>query len=223
VSESAVCSRGPVARKASYLLHKVRYDSFQRLLLDGLKPARVQVTPYRLYHEGLELASGNEQAATRLAEFSYRPLRPVDIPVLAALPGRQYSERSLAGRMKSGEIAVGAWRGEDLAAFTWCNLKVCATPLHPFSLEPDEAYLFDAYTVPRFRGGGLAPHIRRMMYTELASMGRTRLYSITESLNKPAIRFKEKLNAELLDTGLVIEVWSRWRYVRRANGYRIGS
>jgi hypothetical protein len=49
------------------------------------------------------------------------------------------------------------------------------------------------------------------MYTHLADMGRTRLYSITEFENIASIKFKRKLGARNLKLGMKITLLNKYR------------
>ena len=224
VSEPKARPLSPRRRRLRYIAMKLRYDSLAQLALDGLAVLGIRIEPYRLYLEGLALLPDDaQQASVGRDDFKVRPLRREDLAFIASLPDRDHSEKSLKRRLEAGMIGLGAWRGDDLAAFVWCDLKACDYSFHAFALNSDEAYLCDTYTLPRFRGGGLAPHMRRLLYTEMARMGRTTLYSISDTFNTPSIRFKRKLNARLLDAGVGATLFGRWRFCRRRTGYRLGS
>jgi ribosomal protein S18 acetylase RimI-like enzyme len=64
------------------------------------------------------------------------------------------------------------------------------------NLKNNEAYLWNMYTKESYRGRNLAPYLRYKSYEMLKEMGRDVIYSISDSFNTPAIKFKEKLNAE---------------------------
>ena len=100
-------------------------------------------------------------------------------------------------------------------AFTWCNLTQCLSEGYSFPLNDEEAYLFDAYTASDLRGQGLAPALRYRLYEELARLGRTKLYSISERFNTPAIRFKLKLGAKLLKSDWYVTLFKKWHFGRR--------
>ena len=221
-SEPAARRSGAVWRKLRYVWLKGRYDSFGQLLLDGFNLVGLDVNPYRLYLEGLPLLGRDMEAqAPRFEQYSFKLLQRADIPFIASLPDRKFTAESLLRRLDLNCIGLGAWLGDDLAAFVWCDLKNCHYKGHRFALKADEGYLFDVYALRPFRGKGLAPQLRWRIYVELARMGRTTLYSISHSFNGPAVQVKKKLNAQILDSGITIGIFRRWRFSRHIKGYRL--
>lgn len=88
----------------------------------------------------------------------------------------------------------------NLCAFTWANTKVIVRPdqgiVRP--LEPHEVYLYGMCVMEDWRGKGLAKYLRYGMYKQLEAQGKTGLYSITDTSNVAAVKFKEKLGSELI-------------------------
>jgi len=82
--------------------------------------------------------------------------------------------------------------------------------------------LFDLYTLISFRGRGIAPYLRYQMYKELFRLGRKRLYSISNRYNTASIRFKTKLNAKILYSGVHLELLKRWHVSSRVKYDKLG-
>ena len=97
-----------------------------------------------------------------------------------------------------------------LVAFTWCDLNECTFRGHRFRLKDNEAYLFDMYTIEKYRGKGIAPYLRFQLYRELRKLGRVKLYSVSGYLNKSAVKFKDKLGAKQLKLGIYINLFE-WK------------
>ena len=197
--------------RLSYIRYKLRNNSWPQTLLGGLNTFGILIQPYDLFLEGLH--KGPIPAyETPPAGFHIEILRSADMKTIASMPDRNIPQGRLLERLEKGNECLGVYLGRELAAFTWCNLESCTFPGDPFPLGPEEAYLFDAHTSHRHRGKGLAPLARYQIYRRLEGTGRRRFYSVSERLNKQAIRFKEKLNAEVLRSGIYVEVLRRWRY-----------
>jgi hypothetical protein len=79
-----------------------------------------------------------------------------------------------------------------------------------FLLEDDEAYLFDAYVLPAYRGQRLVTLARYFAYEELRRLGRHRLYSISLGFNRSSHRFKQKLLAERAELRLQLGL-AQWK------------
>jgi hypothetical protein len=97
-------------------------------------------------------------------------------------------------------------------AFSWCDLERCNFRGFQFPLQENEAYLFDAYTLVPYRGQRLAAAVRYALYRELAAIGKTRLLSLSYALDKPALKFKQRLNAQRLEFLLFVELFRKWSW-----------
>ena len=75
--------------------------------------------------------------------------------------------------------------------------------------------------ITEYRGKGLAPYVRYQLYQALRTEGRTKLHSFTNVFNVPSIRFKIKLNAQIVQKGLLIILFGRLRYHRILKTYEL--
>ena len=96
-------------------------------------------------------------------------------------------------------------------AFNWFDFEKFRFDRYEFNLQPNEACLYDAYTNMDFRGRGLVPYIRYQSYKELERLGRSRIYSGSDYFNTSSLRFKQKLNAKLIELHLVVILFKQWR------------
>jgi hypothetical protein len=183
----------------------------------------IRISPYYIVLEGL--FDGNQSDLEKGFDgYDIGFLGPQDMKEISVIPGpdRVFSEEKLLLRLKEGKKCLGVkYRGE-IVAFTWFDLVECSSMFYRFSLKKDEAYLFDAHTLMSFRGKGIAPYTRYQCYKELAKLGRDKLFSISECFNTPSIRFKMKMDAKLLELGLFVELFKKWRFNSRLKRYRVG-
>jgi GNAT superfamily N-acetyltransferase len=193
--------------RLSFYLHRLRYDSWLMLLLDLTKPFGVAVCPFWLYLERLDFRAGRPKAVPE--GITIRPLVPDDIEVLCRFPDRRTSAEHFHQRLERGDLSLGAWAGEELVGFTWASFVLPTGALERGALGPHQSYLHDAYTAPAWRGKSIAPCLRSRLYAALAEQGRTELYSFTLVGNVAARKFKEKLGAERVHTGLYLRFF-RW-------------
>jgi GNAT superfamily N-acetyltransferase len=200
--------------KLAYIKHQLGYNSWQMTLLGALHTAGFLIQPYDLFLEG-RLAGPIPVYETPPDGFRIQRLGPADMDGIIGLPDRNIPKQNILARFQKEIECLAVFRGEELLAFTWCNLAENTFPGDRFPLGPDEAYLFDAYTCPQHRGKGLAPLVRYQIYKKLEQMGRHRFYSVSLRLNKRAIRFKLKLHARILRSGIYVELFRRWRYTQR--------
>lgn len=190
---------------------KLQYGGYARLFFDALARIGILISPYYVVMEGLSNKS-YPNLEKGLKDYDVTFLESEDMEAISAIPGREESEEELLNRLEKGDLCLGIKQNRDLAAFTWCNLTEFAVKGNKKPLKPDEAYLYDAYTLASFRGRGLAPFIRYQLYKELAKLGKQKLYSVSGSLNKSSLRFKKKLNAMIIEKHMYIEIFNKWKY-----------
>lgn len=199
---------------SSYIVRRLRYSGLTRLVLEVFAKFGFNLRPFVLFREGLfNLTS--EDPVPGLDGYEMKYLGAEDMTTIAALagqPGRNIPEDDLHQRLLAGNSCLAAFQNEEMAAFIWCDLNYCTFPAYPFAIKDNEAYLFDAYTFQPFRGKGLAPALRYRLYQDLAKAGRDNCYSITDSLNRPSIKFKQKLKAQKVISGVYLVLFHRWHF-----------
>lgn len=195
------------------------YGFVAQMLIDVAAKFGMRIEPYHLFMEGL----GNGRipnAPTGLEGHEIGFLEASDMRSIAGIPGRNFSNEDLVRRLQENMRCLGIKHRGEIVAFTWFNLEACTFESQRlFSLRENEAHLFDAYTAESFRGKSLAPYMRYRCYEELAKLGRTRCYSFTAVFNTPAVRFKQKLGAQVLELRMLVELLQRWRFHARLKSY----
>ncbi len=171
----------------------------------------VEIVPYYFYEEGLPHDQKLE-LKPELDQFSIDFLDASDIKAIATHPEVDESEEELMKRLADGCLCLGIKSQGKVAAYTWCNLNQCDYEERlSIPLEDNEAYLFDARTFKSYRGKALAPYLRYQLYLKLIEMGRPTFFSATSIFNTSALRFKEKLNAQILKLYIFIGLFKKFR------------
>ena len=202
---------------AGHIYRKARFSGLPRVLVDGLDLLGLTVRPFILYEERRAFGSAPEPAPSRDA-YQVVELGERDLEEIAAFPVRFITLEGLRARLEAGKIGLAVKHEGRIVAFSWIDLEECNFRGYRFPLREDEAYLFDAYTSPAYRGRGLTPFLRERVYQDLESRGRRRYFSFSDALNRPANNFKRKLGAQKLELGLHIRLrggLQRYRILRR--------
>ena len=197
-----------------YLRHRYDYDSVPQFALNGMGFLGLEIHPFSVFLEGINSVAVRPSLRP-LEELEVGFVGAEDMFAIMAFPDRKLPESALFWRLAEGHLCLGARRDGELIAFTWCcpeTWSYCGR----LALLPNEAYLYDAYTALAFRGRGIAPALRYRLYEELARKGKVRLYSFTEQLNRPALRFKMKLGATIIDRGVHVILLKRLHLGRAA-------
>jgi hypothetical protein len=197
------------------IIVKIRYGMVMHSILNQFVKIGFRIEPFLLYQEGIftNYPEGWEDSFT---DYEVEFLGSEDMKVIGAIPGRAYfNEERLLARLEEGKKCLGLRCNGDIAAFTWCDFENCHDKLYEFPLKKDEVYLFDAYTLEAFRGEKIAPYLRFKCYQELQNLDYSKFYSYSLLFNKPAIRFKKKLNARPLLLGLKVTIRKKgsWSWI----------
>jgi GNAT superfamily N-acetyltransferase len=178
------------------------YNPQIKKMVDALNSLKIKLNPYIIFLEELSDNIASPQIDNEFNKYRILFLGPDDMEVIATLPERRPTEADLLSRLKEDKICIAIKLAQKIIAFTWYDLKECNIKGVRCLLKENEAYLFDAYTLPSYRGKGIAPFMRYRSYQELNNLCKYRLLSFSDYYNTPAIRFKEKLKAKPLELHL---------------------
>jgi hypothetical protein len=196
-------------QRLNYIRSKFQYNTIVQVILDVLKVLKIRINPYYIFLEDPRLIpAGFHFSNPDAIEFGH--LSKDHILLLLDYPDRNETFKSLNERLDHGDVCIAAWFGKKIVAFSWADLKEISFPPYRMPLLDSEAYLYDTYTTIEFRGKGIADILRYHLYVELTKQGRYTLYSISQRFNPPAIRFKSKLGAKIVDSGISIKFFDKW-------------
>ena len=193
-----------------YFSSKFKYDTFPKIVLDALKLVRIRISPIYIYQEGLDLAPADlntEKLNGYKVDFATRE----EMSQLTGFPDRVESLSTLNKRLDRGDLCIAAWLDGKIAAFSWASLKEFSYEAFELPLGEHEAYLHDAYTAKEHRGRGLILHLRYRLYQELSQRDRHTLFSVSERFNPPSLRFKSKLGAKIVGSGVSLDLFGLWK------------
>jgi len=108
------------------------------------------------------------------------------------------------GEMASGNKCMGLIKDKTVVSYLWVNEKYLECWGIKKRFLGNECMLYNAATKPDMRGNGYAEILRAKVYEIL---GKDIYYSFTELNNKPALRFKEKIGAEVIATYTYFKLW----------------
>ena len=184
----------------------IRNGLLAQKALQFFDSAGIILQPYYLVREGADLTKF-DFAGDKFNEFEFRKLKSEDMKQLDHFDGRATTENELLERLNAGHLSYGLINKNTIVAFTWCNPSEIHHHLSIHrTLKDNEVYLYDAQSLYKFRGRGLMPYLRYKCYVALNEEGKNIFYSCSDYFNKPAIRFKKKLNADFLLVGIDIGI-----------------
>jgi len=196
----------------SYFKHiaiKIKYNPAISVLLDAMCKIGIKIQPFYVFVENIKQQIPYHYQ-NGFKEYDICLLGQSDMVNIALTPDRKINEKELSSRLKKGNICLGAKYHGEIVSFAWCDLDECHYEGYRFTLEEDEAYTFDAYTKMDYRGKELAVHLRYQLYKELTRLERKIVYSISNRFYVPAIRFKQKLDAREVDSGIFFDFFKIW-------------
>ncbi|OGP60333.1 MAG: hypothetical protein A2V65_00760 [Deltaproteobacteria bacterium RBG_13_49_15] len=199
------------------LKRTVNRNPFLRHLYEKSRTV-LNIVPFFLYQEGLSNESQkNLKPSLEPCETIF--LGPEDLKAITANPESMETEEALRKRLSRGCIGIGIKHHDEIISYMWGNVRECDCNYIKFKLRGNEAYLSHARTLNAYRGKNLAPYLRVEFYRILKKMGRDRIISITDYLNKPARRFKEKLDAKPAKLYITIIFFEKYRWTIPLKSY----
>jgi hypothetical protein len=190
---------------------RYKYGLVLNAIYGRLKSKKIEIKLYYLVQEGF-LGGDAPKIEPKLKPVVSEFLKPSDTRIIASKAERDYSEEEMIKMLSEGCKCLCIRHEGEITAYMWYNLKKCESKLLTFQLKEDEAYLYGARTLDAYKGKSLAPYLRYELYKHLNQIGRTRLYSLTDFGNVPAIMFKRKLNAKLLKLYLNIKIFKKYQW-----------
>jgi GNAT superfamily N-acetyltransferase len=178
-------------------------------LLDGLGHVGLVIRPYFVNAE----FGPHEDAPSLPEQCSVRRLTVADVKEMILITLRPPSTTDLASSVEK-YYCLGLFHEGELAAYAWANTRGVPVPdsggAKLFELTANEAYLFDMYVIPRFRGTRLAGTLAQSMHSQLINLGHHHFYSLTIAFNRSARRFKARLGAREMELRLYLHLrWGR--------------
>jgi hypothetical protein len=188
---------------------RIRNGLIVQDLLDSLGHVGLVVRPYFVNAE----FGPHEETAALPEQCSVRRLAVADVEEMIRITLRPPSAADLASSVEKYHC-LGLFHEGELAAYAWANTRGVPVPdsggAKLFELTAHEAYMFDIYVIPRFRGTRLAGALAQAMHSQLIGLGRHHFYSLTIAFNRSARRFKTRLGAREMELRLYLHLrWGR--------------
>ncbi len=181
----------------------------QRILDQVRRRVGIGLLPYFLFREGVRPCQSDWLDLAR--EFPSSVLEAgnsIDIAAIAGFDSWRTVERVRA-RLEKGDLCIMLKNQGRIAGFTWADFDEINDSACDYKFGRGEAYLYDAFIAPECRGRSLAAYLRVESYKHLRCAGRHTFYSLSDCFNTPAIKFKQKLNAEIIGLYLQIRLGRR--------------
>jgi len=193
-----------------FIVSKLKYDSLLQTIINAFKLVGVSLYPYYVYEENSNSNGPAKQIATPLKKIEIKLAEKNDMVQFLDFPDMMGNLERLHERLDRGDICVAAWLEGKIIAFSWANLISFEFLTEKYELNEDEAYLYNAYTAPTYRGKRLAYILRHELYKILTLEGKRKLYSFSIKTNTAAIKFKKNIGARIIGSGLKIKLFGRW-------------
>jgi hypothetical protein len=190
-------------------ISKIKHGLILHSIRNKLAPIGIIISPYYWVQEGINHTE-IPQIYGIISDYSVEFIEAEDL-IKIEDKIRSYPIKSLLDNLRAGNKCLALKYKGEITSFLYLNFNKCNYALIDISLKSDEAYLNYMYTLETFRGRNLAPYLRYKSYEILKNMGRNKIYSISESFNSSAIKYKQKLNAKNLKLVLHIEIFKRFK------------
>ena len=185
------------------LCYRLRYNSWPRLIVNALKRIGITILPYYLFRRRLEA----DAFVPDLRGLEFTELSVDNAPELAALPLVHGDENTFCERFQAGQRCFALRDGGAVVALNWMDPERCSFPAENFALAGDEAYFFDVYTNPAYRGRNLAGMLSACYSDLLYKEGIRTTFSVVDSMNESSLHYVAKLGCQTQHKNLYISLF----------------
>lgn len=190
-------------RRLKNLILKLKFNGFMRILTDLLNKIKICYIPGYLIEENLNAKFNSSLFPNVKARF----LTKDDFKMIVKIKERDLKFSHYKNLLKENTKCFGLFQNDKVICFSFVHFDIFRTRFLPGKLKKDEAYLYDLYTLKKYRGKGYAPFLRYQLYQKLKKMRIKKIYSITQKYNRSSFKFKDKLKAKPIRSFLYINIF----------------
>jgi RimJ/RimL family protein N-acetyltransferase len=161
------------------------------------------VKRFNLYKEG---------SYTTNSDLKIKFMGPADLKYIET---KEHTFWGFLNEMKDGSRCIALIKDAGVVSYLWVSNKFIDYYNLKIPLKKNEAMLYFHVTKPEERGKGYAEILRAKVYDILREQGKDTFYSITDLENKPALRFKEKIGAEIVSTYKYVKFWKYEKLIKQ--------
>ena len=143
----------------------------------------------------------------RLADVVCGVSTAAELSELAGIRSDTSSYEEFVERVRQGAQCYYMRHEDRIIGYTWCEIHGSPRPRFGLAFGPTDAYVYDAYTIPAYRGLNLLPFLRYHVLQDLKRRGCDVVLSSTDIFNRPAHRFKQKLGAQPIVIRLYVKLF----------------
>ena len=122
------------------------------------------------------------------------------------------SETMLLDRLQRGRKCFALKHRGRIVSYLWCDFETINAPCYKMTLKNDEVHIYNVYTLPEYRGKGLASFMRYQCYKALNEKGIEKYYSHCDAFNTPSMRYKEKMKVPIQKLGFYCALGDKYSW-----------
>lgn len=175
-------------------------------ILRWLSRVGVKIVPYHLYLESNDYMDRANLMERFKKTCDSKVMCADDVNSFAAQENLTELKEQFSRLRIQGSSCLYVISQSRVIAYAWFNLGRCQYDHLLFDLQSDEAYAFNFWTSKRSRW--VAMFLAGAVYAHLRSLGRSRIYSVTEIFNTPAMHLRKKLHSTLCRRFLYVKLFN---------------
>jgi ribosomal protein S18 acetylase RimI-like enzyme len=165
-------------------------------------------------------AQTSKARVQKVSEVEVRLLRSADVPKLNKLKGLRAGK--VEERLKAGHLCFIGEKNGDIVHYRWiCFNEAPVDELErKIRVRPNSAYMYDAYTVPNYRGKGIHPVVLTNAADYLFQSGIKEMYSVIMSNNYSSLRTWQKIGSQKIGEVTFVKLFNSRIYKCKAKTTR---
>lgn len=198
-------------RGFNWLRDKTRHGLIIYGLSNRLARIGIEIVPFYWEKEYVKTCK-SPQIKGNPNDYVVKKLNPDDLKIIFSLDSN-FSLHEKQKLLNNGQICIGLIHSDKIVAYSFIELSGLNFRSLNLKFSSNESYLGGMQTMKEYRGKNLATFLRFHIYQFLIDREIDTIYSISDYFNKPAIKFKSKLNSKHEKLYLYINLFNRFEKV----------
>lgn len=201
----------------NWLRNKTRHGLIMYGLSNRLARIGIEIIPFYWEKEYVAKCKSPEIKGNP-KDYIVKELDPDDLKIISSLdPGFSLHEK--LNMLNNGQICMGLIHSDKVVAYSFIELDGLSFRNLNLKFSANESYLGGMQTMKEYRGKNLATFLRFHIYQFLLEREKDVIYSISDYFNKPAIKFKAKLNSKHEKLYLYINLFNKYNKLLVLNSF----
>ncbi len=199
---------------------KIKYYPLYGLLIHSLTRIGIMIRPFQVMSCCLKRYE-KIKPAFQSSEYTIQFADTLDVDELVKFRKTPGGKKSILQQFAMGNRCLVARLENTIIAAIWCEFNRCSFAGYQFSLKKNEVNAYEIFVDPVFRGNSIAAILMNKLYHNLKMEDYDFCYHIAIQYNRPSQHFMEKLQIQVVDSGILLGLVNNFFFSKPVNSNRL--